>query len=267
MFAAVIYRRPSVAPLEDPIVATGQRVQGRPLILRQRERAAAPQPLSGSMAIHADDLIETDDASRVALQSVDGSSVRIDRESRVRFVTPAAIEVLAGAVYVATSAGSQGFAVRTTFGVLRDVGTQFEVRVAATSLRVRVRTGTVEIRHGSDVDTARTGTEAIVASSGTVIRPVMSYGPDWAWTADIAPAFSIEGRSLRTVLEHMTAEAGWTLRYADPGSADSAARVILHGSIDGLTSEDALTVVLATSGLQYRLRDGELLVSRPAAAR
>ena len=45
----------------------------------------------------------------------------------------------------------------------------------------------------------------------------------------------------------------------------AAKRIILHGSVEGLTAEDALGVVLATSSLQYRLRSGELYVSKSGA--
>jgi hypothetical protein len=90
------------------------------------------------------------------------------------------------------------------------------------------------------------------------------YGPEWAWVATLASPFAIEGHSLRAFLEHTAAEEGWTLRYASPAVAEAADRILLHGSVDGLGAEDALEVALATSGLQYRLRDGELLVSRPS---
>ena len=60
---------------------------------------------------------------------------------------------------------------------------------------------------------------------------------------------------------------GWILQYANAGVAEAAGRTILHGSVEGLQAEQALGVALATSGLQYRLRAGELLVSRAADAR
>jgi ferric-dicitrate binding protein FerR (iron transport regulator) len=258
--------RPVVAP-GDRVVAIGQRIQGRPLIVRQSQRDGAPQLLSVSTSIHADDVIETDEASRAALQAGDGSSVRIDRSSRVRFLAPAVIEVAAGAVYVATSDGSHGFEVRTAMGGLRDVGTQFEVRLTPSSLRLRVRAGTVEIQRGSSVTTARPGTEAIVTTGGVAVRQVPPYGSEWAWTADVAPSFAIDGRTLGDFLEHTAAEEGWKLHFADPDVGDAAKRIILHGSVEGLRAEDALRGVLATSGLQYRLRAGELLVSRAADAR
>src|SRR5262245_19008731 len=97
---AVWMNRPrSVAAPGDQVVAVGERIQGRPVILGQNRRSRTPQRLSVSTAIHPDDVIETDDASRAALQAADGSSVRIDRASRVRFVAPGVIEVMAGAAY------------------------------------------------------------------------------------------------------------------------------------------------------------------------
>ena len=77
----------------------------------------------------------------------------------------------------------------------------------------------------------------------------------------------MEGRPLRAFLEHTAIEEGWTLRYADPAVAEAAGRIVLHGSVEGLRAEEALDVALATSGLEYRLRDGEILVSRPAPER
>jgi ferric-dicitrate binding protein FerR (iron transport regulator) len=265
----VVWRNPSrsVVPQSNEVIAVGQRIEGRPVLRRGHEGRADPQPLSISTPIHADDVIETDDASRAALRTADGSSVRIDHASRIHFVTPAAIELIAGAAYIATSDGSRGFEVRTSMGIVRDVGTQFEVRLTESSLRLRVRTGTVEIRRGANVTAAAAGTEATVSTKGTAVRHVPPYGSDWAWTTGLASSFAIEGLSLRAFLEHMAGEEGWTLRYADPTVAEAAGRIILHGSVDGLRAEDALGVALATSGLQYRLRAGELLVSSPAAAR
>ena len=254
-------------PQREPILATGERTEGVPVVRRQRERRRDVQPLSQSTSIHADDVIETDSASRAALRATDGSSVRLDRGSRVRVIAPAVVELLEGAVYVATSEGSRGFEVRTSMGAVRDVGTQFEVRLGDASLRLRVRAGAIEIRRGAAVTSAAAGTETTVTPTGVATRQVPSYGSDWDWAAALAPSFAIEGRPLRAFLEHLAGEEGWTLRYADPTLTTAASRIVLHGSVEGLRAEEALGVALATSGLQYRLRAGELLVSRPADAR
>jgi ferric-dicitrate binding protein FerR (iron transport regulator) len=252
-------------PVEQDI-ATGERIEGSPVLRRQVDGRREALRLSPTTAIRAEDVIETDGSSRAALRATDGSSVRLDRDSRVRLISPTVIELIAGAAYIATSGGSRGFEARTSLGTVHDVGTQFEIRLGETSLRVRVRTGLVEIRRRDGVVATQAGSETTVTSNVVDTRRVSIYGPEWDWTAGLAPAFDIEGRSLEAFLDHVTREEGWTLRYANPTLADVASRIVLHGSVEGLRAEDALGVTLATSGLQYRLRAGELLVSRPAGA-
>lgn len=266
MIAVLEYRPAPPSVTARQLAATGQRVQGQPQIVTQSQPAVS-QPLTLSSSIYTGDMIQTDAGSRLALLAVDGSSVRIDTDSRLRFLAPDTIEVIAGTAYVATSTGSHGFQVRTTLGVVRDLGTQFEVRLLTSALRLRVRSGRVEIGRGASITTAEAGTEATVTTTGVTVRQMPSFGSEWAWTADIAPAFAIEGRMLGAFLEHLANEEGWTLRYADATIADSAARTVLHGSVDGLKPEEALAATLVTSGLQYRLRDGEVLVSRAPSER
>jgi ferric-dicitrate binding protein FerR (iron transport regulator) len=255
------------AQAPEQIVATSERIEGAPLLRRQVDGRSEASGLSPARSIRAEDVIETDGSSRAALRATNGSSVRLDRGSRIRVIAPALIELIEGAVYIATSEGSHGFEVQTSLGTVHDVGTHFEIRLSHTSLRVRVRTGEVEIRRSDGVIPTHAGSESTVTSNGVDTRRVSTYGAEWDWTAGLAPAFEIEGRSLQAFLDYVTREEGWTLRYANPTLADGASRIVLHGSVEGLRAEDALRVALATSGLQYRLRDGELLVSRPADAR
>ncbi len=60
-------------------------------------------------------------------------------------------------------------------------------------------------------------------------------------------------------LAWVTRETGWRLRL-DPAVAVGAASVIVSGNIDGLAPDEALGVVLPTTGLRHRVADGELIV-------
>jgi ferric-dicitrate binding protein FerR (iron transport regulator) len=258
-------RGPASPPVAQ-VVATGERIEGAPRLRRAIEDHIVAVPLSVDTAIRLGDVIETDAASRVAIRTSDGSSLRLDRGSRARLVSLAVIELVEGAVYVATSGRSRGFEVLTAFGTVRDRGTRFEVRLGQTSLRLRVRDGLVEIRRGHNVTPARAGTEATVTPSGVDTRKMSTYGSEWEWTASLAPAFEIEGRPLAAFLEHVVREEGWRLHYADAALATAASTIVLHGSVDGLRTDEALAVALATSGLQYRLSNGELIVFKPSEA-
>jgi ferric-dicitrate binding protein FerR (iron transport regulator) len=206
--------------------------------------------------------LETGARGRAALRLADGTSMRLDTDARARLLSPAILELTRGTVYLDTGERSTGLEVRTPFGVARDIGTQFEVRLTASSLRVRVRAGLVELRRGEQSVSARPGTEVTLGSGPANTRPVPAFGPEWQWAADLAPVFDIEGRSLAAFLGHLSREQGWTVRYADAQLARDASGIILHGSVRGLEPADAVAVALRTSALSHRFDNGELVVMR-----
>jgi ferric-dicitrate binding protein FerR (iron transport regulator) len=234
-----------------------------PEVVAHVERVEGAFPLASGSTMREREWMETSAAARVALRLTDGTSVRLDSASRMRLLSPAVIELVHGGMYIDTGRMAAALEVRTVFGTVRDIGTQFETRLAAGSLRLRVRTGLVEFRRGSGEPlTARAGTELTVKGGETTSRPISGHGTEWAWVAALAPRFEIEGRSVAAFLEHISREQGWSLRYADAALARDASSIILHGSVTGLDAEDALAAALATSDLGHRVRDGELVVSR-----
>jgi ferric-dicitrate binding protein FerR (iron transport regulator) len=216
----------------------------------------------GSLA-HHDRWLETGSEERAALRLASGHAVRLDVGTRLQLVTDSVLTLERGAVYIDSRAAlaRTAVAVRTPFGVATDVGTQFEVRLTATSLQVRVREGLVNVERDGRTHAAGAGTELTVDAAGSVERrstPV--YGPAWQWSLEIAPAFDIDGRSLRELLDWVSRETGWRLRFTDPAVATGASAVILSGSVAGLTPAEALATVLPTSGLRHRVVDGVLIV-------
>jgi hypothetical protein len=95
-----------------------------------------------------------------------------------------------------------------------------------------------------------------------VTRPIAPSGPEWEWAAAVAPSPQFEGVTLATFLDRIASEHGWVLSYADTALAGEAARIVLHGSVDGLPPRKAIDVAIATSGLVHQFNDGELSVSR-----
>jgi ferric-dicitrate binding protein FerR (iron transport regulator) len=163
--------------------------------------------------------------------------------------------------------------VRTAVAIARDVGTQFEVRLvpnlttSGLAIRVRVRTGIVELEQDGRLASGRAGTEVTFSSAGTISRPIPAYGPAWDWTASLAPTLDIEGHTLSVFLERFAHEHGWELRYADAALARDASGIVLHGSVAGLAPADAVHVAITTSGLRYRLDNGQLVVLRGSDAK
>ncbi len=201
-------------------------------------------------------------AGRAAVRLAGGQSMRLDSGSRVRFATGSSVTLERGAVYV-DSNGGDNVEVRTAMGVVRDIGTRFEVRILddARSLQVRVREGSVELEQAGETHLVVAGEELQAHVDGRVERNASSIcGPQWAWALEAAPVPSVAGRPLQDFLDWASKEACWTVRFVDRATADVAASTILHGDVKDLTLTEAASMVLHGSGLDYRLEDGAFIV-------
>lgn len=210
---------------------------------------------------------------RVALRLATGPSLRFDTGSRARLVSGSEIELASGAVYVDTEAGDRkrrALRIRTPLGEVRDIGTQFEVRLleadggdVAEALRLRVREGRADLHWDATSDAATAGEELTLRADGSLDRqPIAVHGPAWDWVLRLAPVFEIEGRTLRELLAWVARETGWEVRYGDPALAEAAGSIVVHGSLGEATPDQAPEVVLPGAGLRSRVEDGVLLVER-----
>ena len=180
---------PEPAPARATVVAKVERVDGAG-VLRSVDDGSATR-IRGTDVVRVGDWIETGVADRIGVRLSQGASVRFDVASRARFLSAEALELVTGAVYIDSERESPSLEVQTTFAAVRDVGTQFEVRVGTSALRVHVRSGVVEVRRGAVLSSARPGTELTVDSRGVLRRafaPVRTRmgvgGRDRAWFRD-----------------------------------------------------------------------------------
>lgn len=231
-----------------------------------------------------------DEAAYVAIRLVGGSSLRVAAATRIRLLDSSALSLERGTVYLdsglASGADSGGqprlasalpsgrgaaMEVRTEFGSVREIGTQFEVRVAErpAAMRIRVREGAVLVDSrsrrapGSGAVTAAAGDEMTVARDGSMVKTaIAANGADWNWILRSAPPLDIEGRSLRAFLEWVSRETALRIAYEDLALEQAAATIELHGTIEGLTPDEAVQVVLSGSGLNSSVAGGVLSVRR-----
>ncbi|HXT21561.1 MAG TPA: FecR family protein [Thermoanaerobaculia bacterium] len=227
-------------------------------------RGAAPTLLAGTVLTSAAD-------GRAALRLPGGASVRLDGSTRVRLVSPRALALEAGALYVDSGAlpGAQ-IEIDTPLGRVTDLGTQFEVRLAPTSaaspeLRLRVREGEVRVDADGVIHRAEAGSELRLTPDGSAQRAaVAADDAAWQWAARAAPAPEIEGQTLQWFLDREARELGLRWRLVEPRPERAPREIVLHGSVEGLTPDEAIDVVLTGSGLRGERAAGELLISSVA---
>ncbi len=205
---------------------------------------------------------------RASLRLAGGVIVRLDVESRLRFASATVLDLERGALYVDTGSGPHGgpIEVRTPLGTARDIGTRFAVRIVEadqTTLLVRVRDGAVLTQQRGRTYRTQAGQELALRRDGTAERRVIpAYGSEWEWVLAASPGFAIEGRTLREFLDWVSRETGWQIRFADASLADSATKIVLHGSVGELRPDQAPFAVLPGAGLKGEIADGTLVVRR-----
>lgn len=218
-------------------------------------RAAAP--------IHSGTTLATREG-RMALTFGDTVSLRADRHTRLRFDGRERITLFEGALYVDSGGVNAVAALRidTPAGEVRHVGTQFQVSVTGGATQVRVREGRVLLTRAPGVQAdIVTGDEVKVRGENLEWRHALpSFGPDWEWSATIAPPFPIENRPLSEFLSWMVREQGWQLRYGDQALQPRTQEIRLHGSLEGLSAGAMLERVALVTGVPLRAHEGVLWV-------
>jgi len=256
---AVLLVVPRLLP-SGPVLATVARVDGPADAtgagwLATRAGARAGQPL------RAGSELRTGAAGHLALDFA-GINLRLDQHSELAIVAADRIELRRGALYLDSgppgSAPSR-LAVATRFGSIEHLGTQYETRLSDQGLRLRVREGAVRLLAAGQLLQGVAGEQIALGPDGTVQRGRVSRsGPEWAWVNAVAPLYDIQDRLLIEFLHWVSRETGRDLVFDTPAAEQAAREVVLHGSVQGLSPEQALAAVLVTTSLQYSEAPGQL---------
>lgn len=223
------------------------------------QRVPVSATLSGSQ-----DLRTT--SQPAGLVTATGISVRMDRSTRLRFTGPQRIALQRGRIYVDTAARSRDDAaieITTADGVVRDIGTQFEVAVLDGHTSVRVRDGEVIFSTDTEEVSARRGEVLASIGSGAIARSkAATTGNSWDWAMAVAPHFDTDGRKVDEVLRWVARETGRELRYVDALARNAAAVTVISGSVAGREPMETLELALATTRFSYQLDDTVLTVDK-----
>jgi len=219
---------------------------------------------SSDRELYSGSWLRTGPTSRAALELAGGESLRLDADSRALLVSAREVNLDRGAVYVDSGGDSgTGLVVKTSIGIAREIGTQFMVRRAGTTLAVHVREGLVALSHDGQQIQVTPETFVEISADGSMHSgATKAHGPEWAWMQEVTPPFEIEGRSVIAFLDWVSRETGLWVCFPDAEVESFAASTVLHGSIQGLAPAEAPAVVLPGCGLEVTVTSGTLTVER-----
>lgn len=231
-----------------------------------RTAAEAEAPIfTVGQAFYSGDEITTD-AHRLALRLASGPALRLDVGTRLRLDTASSLTLETGTIYIDSEGAPNGLGssstaleVHTIFGIARDIGTQFEVRVTRSDLRLRVREGKVLLK-GETSHQAEPGDELTVDADGVSRSQVTPHDESWVWIHDAAPRWDPEGRTLEEILQWISRETGLAVRYQDPTVVEAKLPSRFHGSMPTLRPDQAAEILLPTFGLIARQEGGTLTI-------
>ncbi len=257
VLAAIVMYRPQQFALNkaNAIAATVDRLIGPLNGIHQGER----ETFFVGTGVPYGYWVETGETSRAAFKLTDGASMRLDHESKFRFVNGEVIELVKGTLYIDSENQSNAVLVRTPWGDVQEIGTQYEVHLDGEQLRIRVREGEVLLTRESMTQEAIAGDELVLTQGQSLIlRSVPVFGDAWDWTLSVAPVPDFDGKTLAQFFQWYARETGQLIIYDDKKMENQATQVSISGSGVTFTPEQALEAVLQTSNLKQE-RNGQRL--------
>ena len=244
---------PDITPLQT--VATVSRVVSD---------GALSSRYSPGSTVHSGETISTGSEEGLSLLLARSESLRIDANTTIRIDAADQFTLLTGRVYADSGQfvyRDGGLKIETSFGLVTDVGTQFSVTASDESLEVAVREGRVDVQNEGARYAAKVG-ERLKLSAG---QPATVTGLDthdvyWEWVTDLTPALNLTNKSLLDFLKWAARETGRELQFDSNESRMAAMRTDVHGSIDGLTPDEALAAILATTAVHYRIENDRIVI-------
>ncbi len=214
--------------------------------------------------VYSGDVIETGPGGGLSLLLARNATLRIDENTRVRIDESDRIALLSGQIYADTGEyiyRDDGLVIDTPLGVVRDIGTQFAILANPGSLDVSVREGRVEVDHESVAHTARMGERLTLGTGRSAsVSELDTHDEYWGWIVDLTPAYDTTNKSLLDFLKWASRETGRELRFESDESRMLAMRTDVHGSVTGLTPDEALEAILSTTLLEYRIELDKVVV-------
>lgn len=182
----------------------------------------------------AGQVLQTGRDSAAGLEWLSGGSLRVDAQTRIEFVAANEIFLHRGRVYFDSfGAGpDSALTIRSQYGVVSHVGTQYMTATNDTQLVISVREGEVLVQGSSQSQKISQGQRAELSGRNrATITNTNGIGPDWDWVESVAPNISVDGRSAYEFLHWVSRQTGYRIEFASETAEQLARETLLKGTV------------------------------------
>ncbi|NND59869.1 MAG: FecR domain-containing protein [Gammaproteobacteria bacterium] len=218
--------------------------------------------LSTGDTVLLDQRLRSGENSGAALRLQNGVRLRLDQLSTLSVVGNR-IHLHQGRLYIDTLDSGARVEIQTKAGVIRNLGTRFEVLANGDETRVRVRDGEVHIDTGNGAVRAQRGESLQLRREGVVERTRFSPSdPHWDWTLRVATPFETDQASVAELAHWVAHESGRTLSFDDPRTGNAARVTRISGSIQDLAPLSMLQTALLATRFSASVSEDQIVISR-----
>jgi len=217
-------------------------------------------PLKAGNAIYAGQEINTAN-SLLEIRWKNSGILKVNQDTQIIFIDSNEILLIKGAIYFDSNHQSN-IRIRTTHGLLNDIGTQFETRTGSQDLSVYVREGKVKFENEHSNSLFIPSGKALHLHQGnTRILDIDKEKNPWIWADAMDGNINFDNHTMAEVLAWLAEREGWTLEFKTNIDQQHAERDRLHGQFKTTDSRKLLEQLAMVSDMRYQITNNILLVS------
>jgi len=222
------------------------------------------QTWEADMPIMSDTEIKTGANSHISLELADHSLLSMAENAQITTGDQGLI-LHQGQLYHDTdeTGSAAPLLIKTRFGNIQHIGTQYLVNQQDQTVKVAVRSGAVEVQSNEQQanTTLRAHQQVAVSNSGIQdIQAITPHDPLWDWTFRAQPEFSLDDKTLYEFVQWYAQKTGLAVDWQ--GLEAATQRISLQGNILNMSQEQAIQTVFLTTSFRYHIDQGQLHISQ-----
>lgn len=198
---------------------------------------------------------------QLTLELPDRTLIMLSANSELQLVNSAEIVLLQGQLFVDSPDHTTQVVIRTPFGDVTDIGTQYQITVSNEALQVAMREGITEINtpNGTLKASVNNAQGDVVRVKGQRVErsQIALDDASWQWVRQGYEDFQLQQASVDDLLIWASRVTAMRIDYANNVVAEQAQKVRFNGgALSAKTIENQLPQILQTANFSLQAHEG-----------